>query len=226
MEPTPLHPTQLALDESPPDHPCADVRWYHSDLALMNYLLQDLRVLVRQSRSGRTMLRPYEELVWEVHGLRRRTVVCDPDALVSGRDVHVVGFMGDRRSTEDAQVVDHAELDVIGEFRSYPGIQSYSSVELIDNQWANLVVHASPTDRDAWRHSEIHIEAAERLAPNVYHSVRIHNGCVLGGPLGSETVVVEATKYFDYDCDPMWHAIRHLPGGTTGTIGSPWTEPE
>lgn len=223
MEPAPLNPDRLALDESPPEHRCADVRLYNADLALLHYLLQDLRVLVRQAAAGMATLAPYETRTWDVHGLHRRTVVCDPDRLLLAADVQMVGFFGDRRSTKDACEVDSAELDVIGQFRTHPGILSYSSIELIGNQWANLVVHCHPTDREAWRHSDVHIAAAEQLAPRVYHSVRIHNGRIPGGPIGSETVVVESTKYWDYDCAPVWHAIRELPGGATETVGSPWS---
>ena len=212
------------LDESPDAHPCADVRLYHADLALLNYLLQDLRALVRRAAAGAIELAPFERITWQVHGLARRTVVCEPEALLRPDDVRVVGFFGHRRSTPQARLVDATELDVIAEFRNYPGILSYSSIELIDDQWANLVVHAEATDPQAWRHCPVHIQAAEELAPTVYHSVRIHNGAIGGGPIGSETVVIECTKYFDYDTEPMWHAIRHLPGGAIETVGSPWPE--
>lgn len=222
--PNRLAPVELALDEIPADHPCADVRHYHADLALLNYLLQDLRALLRQAASGSITLSAYEEKNWEVHGLTRRTVICDPQALVEQNDVLMVGFLGNRRSSKEADTVDAAELDVIGEFRDYPGIMSYSSVELIDNQWANLVVHQAATDRDDWRHSQVHIKAAEELAPLVYHSVRIHNGSISQGPVGCGTVVIERTKYYDYDCTPMWHAVRTLPGGAMETIGSPWPD--
>ena len=218
MEPVRLQPIRLAYDESPADHPCAHLRHYGADLALLNYLLQDLRVLVRQADAGDTELHPYQTIIWDVHGLRRRTVMCDPASLILGTDVYIVGFLGDRRSSDDAKEIDAFEIDVIGEFRQYPGILSYSSVELIDSQWANLVIHTNVGDREAWRHSAVHMDAAQDLAPRVYRSVRIHNGYVRGGPIGSETVIVETTKYFDYDSDPMWHAIRALPGGVTETV--------
>ncbi len=222
MRPTRLSPVRLDADRNPAGHPCADLLHYGADLALMNYLLQDLRVLVRQAATGDAVLHPYQTITWHVHGLKRRTVMCDPAPLLRGSDVWVVGFLGDRRSRDEANEVDEFEIDVIAEFREYPGILSYSSIELIGNQWANLVVHRNIEDREAWRHSPVHIEAAENLAPRVYHSVRIHNGRVLGGPIGSNTVIVELTKYWDYDSDPTWHAIRVLPEGITGTVSQPW----
>ena len=218
----PLRPVPLRADENPANHPCADIGHYGADLALLNYLLQDLRVLVRQAAAGEAVLRPYQTLTWHVHGLRRRTVLCDPTPLLDGMDVWVVGFLADRRASDTANEVDEFEIDVIAEFRQYPGILSYSSIELIGNQWANLVVHREPGDREAWRHSPVHIEAAEILSPRVYHNVRIHNGRVPGGPIGSGTVIVETTKYWDYDSDPMWHAFRALPHGITETVSRPW----
>jgi len=221
MKPQDLHPVHLGADEVPANRAFADPEHYHGDIALLNYLLQDLRVIVRQAARGTEKPRNYESIVWEVHGLMRRTVICDLDALVLPTNRQVVGFFGDRRSKSSDDEVDAAELDVVGEFSTYPGIISYSSIELLDGQWANLVVHTQPTDRDAWRKSHIHIEAAEDLAPKIYHNVRIHNGCVPGGPIGSGTVVIESTKYFDYDGSPMWHAFRRLPGGLTEVVEPP-----
>lgn len=217
-------PIQLLPDESPPHHPFAAARLYYSDLALLNYLLQDLRVLVRRAAKGELRLLPHQKITWEVHGLQRRTVVCEPDRLLDFADAQVVGFFGDRRPVVDAETVEEVELALIDEFRNYPGILSYSSVELVENQWANLVVHRDPEDREAWRGSEIHRHAVDRIAPETYCSVRIHNGCIKGGVIGPQTVRIETTKYWDYDASPVWHAMRTLPGGATKTIESPGAE--
>jgi len=214
-------PVLLDPDESPARHPCAAARLYESDLALLSYLLQDLRALVRQAAAGQVELVPHDQIVWEVHGLRRRTVICDPDRIVEPVDFQVVGFFGDRRTESDDAAIDDVEVGLLDEFRSYTGILSYSSVELVNDQWANLVVHAEPDDREAWRGSRRHVDAVDRIAPAAYHSVRIHNGCLPDGVIGPKTVVVETTKYWDYDADPVWHATRTLPGGATETIDSP-----
>lgn len=205
----------LAPDEDPVGHDFASTRRYKSDIALLNYLLQDLRVLVRRAARGETpLLRPQQIVTWEVHGLQRRTVVCDPNRLRAPAPVHIVGFFGDRRTQADKRPIDQSEFDLIAEFCNYPGILSYSSTELVDDYWANLVVHAEPTDREAWRESEIHKRAVADVAPIAYHNVRIHNGWIRGeGVMGLRTVWLQSTKYWDYDVDPVWHAFRDLPGG-------------
>lgn len=212
---------ELGPNETAAGHPITDTENYRSDIALLNYLLQDLRVLVRRAERGELQLTPQQVITWEVHGLRRRTVICDPVGLQARRDVEVVGFFGDRRSMADETDLDRSEVDLIGEFVNYPGILSYSSVELIDDYWANLVVHTAPGDREAWRASEIHKDAVDRVAPVVYHGVRIHNGCIRNGVIGPETVVLECTKYWDYDVTPTWHAVRTLPGGESEVLEGP-----
>ena len=223
--PQQLDPVVLDVDDAPVGHSFADPSCYDSDIALLGYLMQDLRVLARQLASGEREIRNFDHLEWEVHGLQRRTVICDADALVEPVARQMVGFFGDRRNDSGGWDVEEAELDVVAEFRSHPGIISYSSTELIGGQWANLVVHRRPDDRTEWRNSVVHVAAAEVVAPHIYHNVRIHNGCIPGGPVGSETVVIESTKYWDYDVTPTWHAFRQLPGGLTETLDGPIGDP-
>lgn len=212
------NPQHLEATQPVPDRPIASTDHYPGDLALLNYLLQDLRVLMRRHRKGEIGISPQQSFTWDVHGLERRTVVCDPAALEYDGDVQIVGFFGDRRESPDQDVIDASEYDLISEFVHYPGILSYSSIELVDHYWANLVLHRQPTDREAWRRSEAHKHAVDHVAPAAYHGVRIHNGCIPGGVLGSQTVVVESTKYWDYDSGDGWHAVRTLPEGARETL--------
>ena len=218
-------PRRLRPNEVVDEHPISDLGNYGSDIALLNYLLQDLRVLIRRHDKGEIHLEPQQVLTWDVHGLERRTVVCDPSGLRGTGDVQIVGFFGDRRMDADQPAIDASEFDLISEFRSYPGILSYSSVELVDHYWANLVVHRNPDDREARRGSAAHIHAVDHVAPRAYHAVRIHNGCIPGGICGPQTVVLESTKYWDYDVVPTWHAIRRLPGGESTELTGPVEEP-
>ena len=178
-------------------HPCTDISLYTPDLDLLAYMLQDLRSLIRSSDAGKVELVAHEPTFWHVHGLRRRTVVCEPALIRRADRVCIVGFFAARRESIDYPSLDELEMNLLLEFRNFPGILSYSSVELVDNQWANLVVHMAPDDREQWRQSAVHVHAVDELAPVVYHNVRIHNGCLPGGVRGIETIVIESTKYWD-----------------------------
>ena len=216
-----LPPTLLRTLESPDEHAFAAVDRYRSDIALLNYLLQDLRVLVRRYAKGELELSEQQKIVWEVHGLQRRTVVCDPKRLLEDTSVQFVGFFGDRRETVDEVVLNANEQALLDEFVNYPGILSYSSSELVNGYWANLVVHSDPDDREDWRGSHIHKDAVATIAPAAYHNVRIHNGLIAAGVIGSDTVVIGSTKYWDYDTEPGGHATRPLPGVQSESMVGP-----
>lgn len=82
-EPMPLDPVRLDPETSPHDHACAATALYGPDLALLHYLLQDLRALARRHADGSVGLHSHQTLTWEVHGLTRRTVICDPVRLTA-----------------------------------------------------------------------------------------------------------------------------------------------
>lgn len=198
---------ELGPYEAVLSRPCTDVSLYAPDLDLMAYMLQDLRTLLRSHDVGKTELVAHRPKVWEVHGLRRRTVVCEPHQIRARDTVSIVGFFGDRRRDISYESLDAIDVRLLDEFRSYPGILSYSSIELADDYWANLVVHAEPADREVWRTSHAHLNAVE-LSPRLYASVRIHNGHLPGGVTGNRAIEIDRTKYWDYDCDPPWRALR------------------
>ncbi len=214
-------PVELGPLDDPPDHPIAAIWLYENDLDLLGYLLQDLRALIRLGARGDVGIQPYRKITWSVHGLQRRTVVCNPAELYQQRDVRIVGFFGDRNPADVDSGIDHVELDLVSQFRNYPGILAYSSTELVDDQWANLVVHESAADREAWRHCPAHRHAVDFVSPRAYLGVRIHNGYLPGGVIGCGSVVLESTKYWDFTTTPTWHARRVLPGGATGTVRRP-----
>lgn len=200
---------RLAVDETHPDHPCTDAGLYAPDLDLLAYMLQDLRSLLRANDAGKAELIAHEPKFWEVHGMRRRTVVCEPEKVRGRTRVCVVGFFGERRDPEGERPLDELEVDLLREFRNYPGILSYSSIELANDYWTNLVVHRVPDDTEAWRENSAHAHAVA-VSPELYDSVRIHNGHLIDGVASNQAIVVDRTKYWDYRADPVWHAVREF----------------
>ncbi len=217
----PAGPVELAPDETTAAHPCADVAHYPRDLALMNYLLQDMRALIRSAAAGRRTITAHERVEWRVHDLLRRTIVCDPDAIVDARTMHVVGFFSDRAIDVDRTPLYDAEDGLLDRLRHHRGMLSYSSMELIDDHWANLVIHDAPSDRDDWRADPVHTAAVNDISPTVYNSVRIHIGCLLDGVVGSNTILLERSAYFDYQSSPHWQATRALPGAISERLAGP-----
>jgi len=205
----------LGPTEEVSNRPFTSIAHYNNDIALMNYLLLDLRTLIRKYSVDEIQLNPFQQNTWKVHGLERRIVICDPRGLTESIDVQIVGFFGDRRSRPDTtnpteNRMQELEQQLIAGFSDHPGILSYSSTELIDHYWANLVVHRREDDREHWRDFEVHRKAVSELAPSAYRSVRIHNGRILNGIGGDQTVLIECTKYWDYRDNPVWTAKRDV----------------
>src|SRR5205823_4605753 len=76
-----------------------------------------------------------------------------------------------------------------------PGLLSYSSLELRNGHWYNLVLLS---DADAKRHirsAGTHMYAAYQLAWRYYEWIRLHSGVMPGG-LAQVELVLQKTCYF------------------------------
>lgn len=201
----------LGPEETISRRPFTSPRLYERDRAILAYMVEDLRGLLGEVAEGTVTVDAHSPLEWSVHGLRRRTIVCDPDTLLAGRkDLCVVGFFGLRYPGKDAMALEEANADLVLEFRNYPGILSYSSMELADGNWANLVIHDLPRAREYWRASQRHADAASRLSPLFYQTVRIHNGILPRGINAGRSIVIQRTKYWDFRRAKVWQAVREL----------------
>lgn len=200
----------LAFDESVARRPFTSPGLYPRDLAILGYMLEDLRGLLVRMATGKVTVVPYRAIEWVVHDLKRRVVICDAMSLHNRRSAQLVGFFGERHPDQDGTPLEEANFEIVLEFQKYPGILSYSSMELADGNWANLVLHNVAEDRETWRASETHARAARELSPLYYRTVRIHNGVLPDGVMGNRSMVVERTKYWDYGSGKVWHAVREL----------------
>jgi hypothetical protein len=101
--------------------------------------------------------------------------------------------------------------ELIQEFPGHPGILSYSSLELGDGDWGNLILLDGDEAREHWRVSERHAHAARELAPRHYTDVRLHQGILPGGVRARGEAILRRTKYYDYRDAVTWRAEREWP---------------
>lgn len=203
---------QLGPMEEAPGRPFTQVDLLERDVAVLLELLADVRSVLREVDAGIRAIEPYEGLAWRVDGLNHRLIICDEPKLRFRERTCVVGFFGERRDDLDPGPLEQANSEIVAEFSKYPGILSYSSVEIAGGRWANLVLHDDPVDRQYWRGSERHAQAVEMLSPVYYRNVRIHNAELTDGLTDSPRLVVEKTKYFDFEDGSEWRAERALAG--------------
>jgi hypothetical protein len=200
----------LGRDEAVSDRPFTAVELQDEDLRCLRGMLRDLRRVLEEIDSDDRTIKPYQRLAWRVDGLTHRLLICDEMRLRAHPDLCVVGFFAERRSGVDFRPLDEANTAIVGEFAKYPGILSYSSLELANGGWGNLVLHDDPVDPDYWRRSELHAKAVSHLSPIHYKNVRIHNARLTAPVMDRPRFMVKKTKYFDYSGEQEWRAERTL----------------
>lgn len=144
----------------------------------------------------------------EPSGLSHRVVLLDREALLSADGaMAVVGFFGQRRPEADVDAMEGLDMELVGELRSHPLMLSYSSRELPEGGWANMVLLADPQGASSWRESARHAYAARKIAPGYYETIRIHNGLLPQG-LASPALLHVRTSYYDFTGGGWWQAVR------------------
>jgi len=198
----------LTRDAAVGDSAFTAVEATEGDLTHVRAMLAELTHVLLDTQDTSKHRAPFESTTRLVDGFTHRVLICNEDRLVEHPQLCLVGFFGDRRTGVDIAPLEEANAAVVAEFAKYPGILSYSSVELPDGNWVNIVLHDDPVDTEYWRKSELHARAVEMLSADHYKNVRIHNARLTARLLDRPEVVPIRTKYFDYSGETGWQAVR------------------
>jgi hypothetical protein len=195
---------RLEPDERVPGRAFTDPAHTAADLAALRVMAARLRALLPEP-GGLRILESREP-----DGRPHRVVLCAADRLGAGRDLGLVGFFALKRAGLDHAPLTRTDDELIEELPGHPGILSYSSLELPDGNWGNLIVLDPPEAGEHWRTSAKHAWAASELAPRHYTVVRLHNGRFPGGLRAGRDPVVTRTRYHDFRGPTPWRAERAL----------------
>ena len=171
-------------------------------------MLGEIRRRVASAASLPREPRPLVLESLEADGRAHRAVLCDERRLADGRDLAWVGFFAAKRRDRDHAPLTLRDDELVQEFPAHPGILSYSSLELADGDWGNLILLEGDEAREHWRTSPRHADAVRELAPRHYTDVRLHLGIVPGGVLAARESLLHRTKYYDFRGGATWRAER------------------
>jgi hypothetical protein len=178
-----------------PPHAHADLSM--PDAVTLRAMLAQLYAQIIQA-TGTPVQLPYTLYLPEPDGCQHRVVMLNEGALRVGGQFPFVGFFGRKRASVDAGLLDALDTELIEELRHNPHMLSYSSLELPDGSWGNLVIMRSPQGAVDWSGSARHAHAAYTIAPACYLTIRLHSGVMtLNGPAHGE-LQIRRTKHFDY----------------------------
>jgi hypothetical protein len=181
------------------------------DLAAVRLMLAEVQRQVGRGADLPASPRPLVLERQESDGRVHRAVICDERRLADGRDLTWVGFFGVKRRDIDPTPLTVRDDELVREFPAHPGILSYSSLELGDGDWGNLILLDGDEAREHWRTSPRHADAASALAPRHYTDVRLHLGALAGGVRAGHEPVLRRTRYYDYRDEVTWRAEREAP---------------
>lgn len=178
-----------------------------SDLVLLRYMAQRIYItlyLLDRPISTAQPLLYYSE---EGHKYIHRIAIYHPQELLLNNSLDFVGFVSSKQKPGSQPVIEEIRIvdkKLVAELVGTPGLLSYSSMELRDGNWCNLVLFSSTETKTHIKNSETHAYAAYQLSPRYYDWIRLHNGIMPAG-LACNDMLLRKTKYYTF------HAAHEKP---------------
>jgi len=205
---------RLEWSDIVPDRPFTNPDHNVEDAATLQYMLERLRDLLGQPEAVPAQTYPYVLYLAEANGRSHRVAIANSNELLTCPELAVVGFCGHKWPQADRTPLETIDEKLIGEFLQHPHLLSYSSLQLELGDWRNLVLFSHPQGIGHWAISALHASAARDLAPGYYQNIRLHNAVLPGGLMAGNQLILTRTKYYDYQNQTLWWAVRELGEGS------------
>jgi len=202
-----LNKSKVRADSAPPY-----VRKAKLDMVLLRYMAQRVSVTLRSLAQEIVTTRPLLYYLDEHKRRTHRMAIYNPEELLLYNEIAFVGFVSGKLKPLRPSVA--AELRImdkklVTELVNTPGLLSYSSLELHEGNWCNLVLLNDPEVKVRLKQSANHQYAAYEVAPSCYEWIRLHNGFLPNGLAGNE-MVLQKTRYYTYQGAERTPTIREI----------------
>lgn len=180
-----------------------------------DHVSKDREVLVHMAKQARSVLDKHTNTLGENETVfieeqderYHRFFVTRPGTLSRARDLYLVGFFSHKQEGAAANHFGNLDDQLVEQIPTYQKILSYSTMALPGGDFGNLVLLSDEETKLKWMQGEIHNQAIA-LAPSYYQFVRINNGVLPDGVIQPDALQITQVKYYDYEEDPPWKAIR------------------
>ena len=145
----------------------------------------------------------------ESDGRYHRFFVPRPKILAGAKNIYLVGFFSHKQAGAAPNHFGDLDDQLIEQLPTFQEILSYSTMALPEGDFGNLVLLSDEEVKLRWMQGEIHSQAVA-LSPAYYQYVRINNGLLPGGVMQPDLLEITRVKYYDFEQDPSWKAVREL----------------
>jgi hypothetical protein len=194
------------------------------DSTILRYMARRLHLTLRQLQTTvfSRRKRPQVYKLQERHGRMHRIAIYQPQILHMESSLFFVGFISQKQKNlrpSILQEIQRIDKKLVEELADAPGILSYSSLELRNGDWCNLVLLGDANAKMHITSSETHNHAAYHLAHCYYEWIRLHNGVMPEGLDHTEMHLLKS-KYYTFHAEQSKPSIRELLYETSYPIQS------
>lgn len=171
------------------------------DLIVLRYMVRRVVTMLQQPDTLfviPTMKQPLLYVLQERRSRTHRIALYQTQESFMVPNLFFVGFFSKKQSSLHPQVIeDIAEVDkkLLVELIDTPGLLSYSSLQLHNGNWCNLVLFRDVAAKIHLRSTTTHTYAAYQLAPRYYEWIRLHNGSI-DGELAQGQLILQKTHLY------------------------------
>ena len=170
------------------------------DLLVLKYMAQRLRLTLCQLDQALCTSSPWLHYVRERRERIHRIALYRYQELFLHSAFPFVGFVSRRHKGLSQGVIDEIQkVDtlLVEEILANVGILSYSSLQLGNGDWYNLVIMQDVVAKAHIKQNRTHNYAAYHLATRYYEWIRLHNGLFLEG-LDTTRMLLHKTRYYTF----------------------------
>lgn len=204
-----LKPTEIVRDR-----PFTNPDRIDNDVNTLRFMVDQLRLFLENQHLYANLSPPIIVHRPSRNNWYYRLIIAHPEELLLPRELSFVGFLGHRREDANLELADEFDKILVNEIPDYPGLLSYSTMALLSGDFSNLVIFTDTSVKEQWSQSKAHEQAVRKLSPDFYVSIKLYNGRLPGGIADSCALQLTRIKYYDYQVNPRWHAVREFSNGS------------
>lgn len=170
------------------------------DITILNYIAQATFHLADQLHRDLSSLTLPATHIREVAGGYTHRIVINTCAPINQVTLPFVSFV----SKKQAHITEHVQQNIadideamISGLARHSALLSYSSFQLADRDWYNLVLFSQVSAKQDMLSVQLHQLAAYELAPKYYQWIRLHHGTITRKDAVT-AITFQLTKYYSF----------------------------